>query len=479
MNIFHDLSLISPEIWMVCMTCFILLSDLYTTRRLPYCTYILTQITIIGAMFLTLKLLGTSNTAFNSSIIVDNIANFLKCFIYFIAFFVFMYSRSYVANRSMHGEYYTLSLFSILGMMILVSAHSLLTLYLGLELLALPLYAMIALYKMDQKSSEASMKYFVMGALASGMLLYGISLLYGATTSIDIGKVANFLMKTSATPSVIIGMVFLIVGLAFKLGAVPFHMWIPDVYQGAPTSVTMFISTLSKIAGFGLAMRILIDTLPSLHNYWQPLCMLMAILSLVIGNFGAIVQSNLKRMLGYSTIAHIGFVFLGFLVGPTQGYSAALIYLVIYTLMTLGAFGIIMALSHRGFEADNIEDFTGLGTTQPWVAFLMLLILFSFAGVPPLLGFYAKFIILQALVNADLLWLAVLAVIFSVIGAYYYLRVVRVMFFEAPVTGTFWTPQIVPTRGLTLLSLNGLAILALGIYPAPLINLCMAVFKGV
>jgi len=507
-----DLIYIAPEITVAFFACLILvlersLSDL--SKSVPsvrWISYILCQLSLLIALFFTLRLINLPNKElFNNTFIMDKVGNAIKIILYLYGLIAFTYARKYVWERHIYaGEYFVLCLFSILGMMVLVSARSFLTLYLGLELFALPLYALIAMStKEEKRAPEAAMKYFVMGAIASGMLLYGISLLYGATGSIEIASVAKALSSQAALetthvsqtaqtshasqtaqtvlsmthPSmpVLLGIVFVIIGLAFKFGAVPFHMWVPDIYQGSMTSVTLFIGSLPKLAAFGMAIRLLLDSFSSLYLEWQQLLVLMSILSLAIGNIVAIAQTNLKRMLAYSTIGHVGYMLLGLLAGPEAGYSAAFAYVIIYALMALGAFGVIIALSHEGFEAENIADFQGLGSSQPWVAFLLLLVLFSLAGIPPTLGFYAKFLVLDALVQAGYIWLAAVAVLFSVIGAYYYLRVIRVMFFEIPHEHHPHWQQVSGTN-LAFLSCNGLLMLALGIYPTPIINYCLSVW---
>lgn len=474
-----EVVLILPEISVAALASIILILDVFLAKYSRFLTYILCQLTLLIGLMFSIQLIGQPpQEIFHHQFILDPIANTLKIIIFVYAIFNFIYARKYRFDHHLWGgEYFILCLFSILGMMVLISSKSFLTLYLGIELLTLPLFALIAMAKHDKSAPEAAMKYFVMGAIASGMLLYGISLLYGATGSFEIATIAKNLsyMPSHVSITLLCGMVFIIAGLAFKLGAVPFHMWIPDIYQGSPTSVTLFIATLPKIAGFGMAIRILLDAFPLLAVEWQPLLVLISILSLALGNIVAIAQTNLKRMLAYSTIGHMGFVFLGLLAGPVAGYSAAFAYIIIYTLMALGAFGLIIALSYQGFEAENISDYKGLGSTQPLVATLFLLILFSLAGIPPTIGFYAKFIVLDALINAGYTWLAVVAVIFSVIGAYYYLRVIRVMFFEAPNDSSTLIPQKVSKTGLAFLSLNGLFVLGFGIFPAQIINLSVAV----
>lgn len=473
-----ELSRVFPEIFMVSMASLILILDQFVWRLSKSITYLLAQVTLLGAFFLTLQLLGTpSVTIFQNMFLGDDIGNILKLAIYFIGIFVLLYSKHYMARQQVYrGEYYVLCLFSIFGMMVLISGINFLSIYLGLELLALPLYALITIIKEDSVSPEAAMKYFVMGALASGMLLYGISLLYGVIGSFELHEIARYLaLQPAETPQIalLFGLVFILTGLAFKFGAVPFHMWLPDVYQGAPMPVTLFIGTLPKIAAFGFAIRLFADTFQVFNTHWQPVMIIMAVLSLTVGNLVAITQTNLKRLLAYSTIAHIGFIFLGLLAGPESGFAAAMDYVIIYALMALGIFGIMSVLSYQGFEAENIEDFRGFGARQPWIAFLLLLLLFSFAGVPPLAGFYAKLFILDALINSGYLWLAVFAVLLTVVGAYYYLRVVRVMFFEEPSEVNPF--QTVSKTGVAILSVNTLTILALGLFPTPLLNTCLSV----
>jgi len=360
-------------------------------------------------------------------------------------------------------------------MMIMTSAYSMLTLYLGLELLSLSLYAMTAMHRDSIAASEAAMKYFVLGAIASGMLLYGMSMIYGATGNLGLAEIGDYVRRSPADDTVLLfGMTFVVVGLAFKLGAVPFHMWIPDVYHGAPTAVTLFIGTAPKIAAFAMIMRLLADGLGGLHVEWRTMLMVLAVLSIGVGNVVAIAQRNLKRMLAYSTIAHVGFLLLGILAGTRAGNSAAMFYVLVYSLMTLGAFGMVILLSRAGFEADELEDFKGLNERNPWFAFIMLVIMFSMAGVPPMVGFYAKLSVLRAVIDIGLVWLAVFAVLFSAIGAFYYLRVIKFMYFDRPEDSA---PLAVNFDMRAVMSANGLLILALGIYPGALMGLCAAVMN--
>jgi NADH-quinone oxidoreductase subunit N len=392
---------------------------------------------------------------------------------------VLVYARAYNAARGLfRGEFFTLALFATLGMMVMISANHLLTLYLGLELLSLSLYAMVALQRDSVRATEAAMKYFVLGSLASGVLLYGMSMLYGATGTLEITELAQLSTEGVRAQLVLVfGLVFIVAGLGFKLGAVPFHMWLPDVYQGAPTAVTLFIASAPKFAAFAIVMRLLAQGLGAemLVDEWRHMLAVMAILSLVIGNLTAIMQTNLKRMLAFSTISHMGFLLLGVLSGTIDGYGAGMYYVVVYVLMTLGAFGIILLLTRSGFEAENIDDYKGLNQRNPWYAFLMLLLMFSMAGVPPTVGFYAKLSVLQSVVHIGMWWIAVIAVIFSLIGAFYYLRIVKLMYFDEPVDVA---PLTASGDVRALLSVNGLAVLVLGIAPQPLLVLCIEAVRA-
>jgi len=473
------LSIVSPEIIVLIMACVALMVDLFVPQKNHVVTYALILLTLIAATVSTIFLYNSPVVyALNGMFIHDKVASLIKLAVYITSFFAFVYSRDYIAKRNMHqGEYYILGLFSVFGMMVLVSANSLLVLFLGLELMSLPIYAMIAMNRKSTNCSEAAVKYFVIGGMASAILLYGLSMIYGATNSLDINHIATIIATTPAHDQLILlfGLVFVITGIFFKLGAAPFHMWAPDVYQGAPTSVTLFLGTAAKIATFGLVLRLLIDAMPTLDMQWQQILIVISIASMAIGNVVAIVQKNLKRMLAYSSVAQMGYVTLGLAAATPQGYSAALFYMLIYALMSAAAFGMIILLSRSGFEAENIKDFRGLNSRNPWLAFLMLLVMFSMAGVPPMIGFFAKFSVLVALINAHLLWLAVVAIIFAVIGSYYYLSVVKVMYFEEP---TETTPIVLATDHRIAIAINGFAILALGIFPIALIHLCRQALGG-
>jgi len=466
-----------PEIFMLSMACVVLIVDLFLNENNRVITYLLSQASLLGAAILTVMLHSNeASLIFNGMYISDSLGDILKVFIYLVTAVVFLYSREYLVERNLFkGEFFVLGLFAVLGMMIMVSAHSMLLVYLGLETLSLSMYAMVALHRDSKEASEAAMKYFILGAIASGMLLYGMSMIYGATGSLDLAEISHFIQQSNENNLVLVfGLTFVVIGLAFKLGAVPFHMWMPDVYHGAPTAVTLFIATGPKIAAFAMVIRLLVDGLGGLHMEWQDMLIVLAVLSIVAGNVIAIAQTNIKRMLAYSTISHVGFLLLGIMTGTAAGNSAALFYILVYSLMSLGGFGMVILLSRSGFEADKIDDFKGLNERSPWFAGMMLILMFSMAGVPPFVGFYAKLSVLRAVIDIEMVWLAVLAVIFSVIGAFYYLRIIRMMYFERP-------EDSVPLSNSfdmnAVMSANGLTILALGIYPSSLMALCAAVMS--
>ena len=469
-----------PELFLLTMTCVILVVDLFISEDNRIVTYGLAQFTLAGCIVLTFM---TGNAepvyTFNGMFVDDLMADALKVLTCGAVMVMLLYTRAYAAERGIfRGEFFTLALFATLGMMVMISANHLLTLYLGLELLSLSLYAMVALQRDSARATEAAMKYFVLGSLASGMLLYGMSMLYGATGTLEITELAQMAQEGLRTEVVLVfGLVFIVAGLGFKLGAVPFHMWVPDVYQGAPTAMTLFIGSAPKFAAFAIVMRLLAQALGAevLSDEWRQMLLVMAVLSLAIGNLTAIVQTNLKRMLAYSTISHMGFLLLGVLSGNIDGYSAGMFYVVVYVLMTLGAFGIILLMTRNGFEAENLDDYKGLNQRSPWYAFLMLLLMFSMAGIPPTVGFYAKLSVLQAVVQIGLWWVAVIAVIFSLIGAFYYLRIVKLMYFEAPQDDA---PVTASGDVRAVLSVNGLAMIALGIMPQPLMVLCIEAVRA-
>ena len=472
MDLMTNLMPAGAEIFMLVMACVILIADLLIKQSGRLVTYLLVQLTLLGCALITV---GTHENgvvyAFHNMFVDDLMSDVLKLLTYLAVSMMLVYSRLYLTVRGLFsGEFMVLALFATLGMMVMISANHFLTLYLGLEVLSLSLYAMVALQRDSAVATEAAMKYFILGALASGLLLYGMSMLYGATGSLELGAVSSAIKSGAADKDLLVfGLVFVVSGLAFKLGAVPFHMWVPDVYHGAPTAMTMLIGSAPKLAAFAFVARILVEGLQPLVQHWSGMLIILAIGSMALGNITAIAQTNLKRMFAYSTIAHMGFMLLGLLSGDIEGYGAAMFYTVIYVLMSLGAFGIIMLLSREGFEADTLNDFKGLNQRSPWLAFMMLLLMFSMAGVPPTVGFYAKFSVLNAVVQAGHIWLAVVAVLFSLIGAFYYLRIVKLMYFDAPESHA---PIEVNSDSAFLLSVNSLGVLLLGLLPGTLMSVC-------
>jgi len=470
-----DFLLLSPEIFLLSMACIILVVEAFVGERLRHISYTLSQLTLVVAAVISWNMLDTERAvALGGTFVHDPMAALLKASIFLVVMGGFVYARSFHTSKgSLRGEYYVLGLFATLGMMVMISAHSLLTIYLGLELLSLSLYAMVATDRDSGRGSEAAMKYFVLGALASGMLLYGMSMLYGATGSLDLGEIAAALTATDEKSIILIfGLSFIVVGLAFKFGAVPFHMWVPDVYDGAPTAVTLFIGSAPKIAAFAMTMRLLVESLGSLSVDWQGMLVILAVLSLALGNVIAIAQTSMKRMLAYSTISHVGFLLLGILAGTEAGYSAAMFYAITYAVMAIGGFAMIILLSRAGYEADKLDDFKGLNDRSPWFAFMMLILMFSMAGVPPTVGFYAKLSVLQAVIDVNMVWLAIVAVAFSIIGAFYYIRVIKLMYFDKAESDE---PLTANTDMQIAISLNGLLVLALGIFPGGLLALCSRV----
>ncbi|MBK7792461.1 MAG: NADH-quinone oxidoreductase subunit NuoN [Betaproteobacteria bacterium] len=469
----HALLPVLPEAVLLTAACAVLLLDLFLPPSRRHWSFWLTQATLLACAAITVvtaELLPVH--AFGGLVVDDLLSDFLKLLSCVAVSTMLFYSRGYLAVRGLfRGETLVLTMFALLGMMVMISAASFLTLYLGLELLALCLYSMVAMHRTSNAASEAAMKYFVLGALASGMLLYGMSMVYGATGSLDIHRIARVIHAGQGNGTVLLfGLVFVVSGIAFKLGAVPYHMWVPDVYHGAPTAVTLLIGTAPKLAAFALTLRLLGVALAGLEFDWQGMLIVLSLLSMVLGNVVAIAQTNIKRMLAYSTIANMGYMLLGFLAANLAGYSAAMFYVVAYVLTSLASFGVVMLLAREGFEADRIEDFRGLNQRSPWWAFIMLLVMFSLAGVPPTLGFYAKFAVIEAAVGAGFIWLAVAAVLASLVGAFYYLRVVKVMYFEDAVDTT---PIVARGDNRALLSANGLALLLFGILPQPLMGLCV------
>ena len=466
---------VMPEIVMLVAACVVLIVDLFLTERTRLVTYALS----LGALVVTgatiIATAGNPIVSFEGSFVRDAVADVMKMGILTVTGFAMVYAKDYLVQQGIYrGEYYTLALFSVLGMMIMSSAYNFITIYLGLELLALSMYALVAFNRDSMGGAEAAMKYFVLGALASGLLLYGISLFYGATGSLSFAEVSAAIVKGNIQEDILVfGLVFIIMGVGFKFGAVPFHMWVPDVYHGAPTAVTMLLGSAPKIAAFALTLRLLVDGLAPLFTQWQEMLMILAVISLGIGNLVAIAQHNIKRMLAYSTISHVGFIFLGFIAGTDDGYGAALFYTVVYALTAAGGFGVLAMISRRGFDAENLDDLKGLNERSGWLAAMMALILFSMAGVPPTVGFFAKWFVLESIIRVDLVWLALVAVFFSVIGAFYYLRAIKTMYFDKPIDDQ---PLEISADSHVAMSINGVSMLVLGMFPTALYTVCRAAF---
>lgn len=457
--------------------CITLLIDLFVEQKSHRVTLWAAQIVIIVAAILTnLQFAAPSVISLHGQFIRDNFSSLAKEFIYLLTFFNFWFSGRYLRERKVHvGEYYLLGLFSMLGMMILVSGYSLITIYIGLELLSLPLYAMIAMYRNSETASESAMKYFLMSALASALLLYGMSMIYGATSSVDIaviGQLSHHLQGLHLGMFTF-GLVFIVVGIAFKLGMVPFHSWVPDVYQGSPACVALFISAAPKIAGLGMAIRLLTDMLPGVMPHWQLWLIVLCVASMGAGNIMAVAQTNIRRLFAYSSVAQMGYMMLGILAGTREGYAAATYYVLVYSLMAFAAFALLTMLSRKGIEIQEISDLKGLNVRNPWLALMMLFVMFSMAGIPPFVGFFAKLAVLESLVRAGFIWVPCAAVIFAVIGAYYYLRVVKAMYFEEPENSTAFE---VSGAHWIVFTFNGLLLLAFGIFPALLYTFCRTLF---
>ncbi|GFE84848.1 NADH-quinone oxidoreductase subunit N [Steroidobacter agaridevorans] len=465
----------AAEIFLLTAICVILLVDVFLDDSKRWVTYGLTMLTLAGCAFVTVNYAVDGRViAFDGMFIADPMGDVLKLFTYGTVAVSLLYSREYLQRNGLfRGEFFILALVAMLGVMVMVSAGSLLTVYLGVELLSLSLYAMVAFDRDSGVAAESAMKYFVLGAIASGALLYGFSILYGVAGTLQLDELAVAVREVGAgNLGLIFGLAFVIVGIAFKFGAVPFHMWVPDVYHGAPTPVTMFIGSAPKIASFILAIRVLAEGLDAMVASWQNMLIAISIASMIIGNVVAIAQTNLKRMLAYSTISHVGFILLGILAGTNDGYRASMFYTLTYVIMAVGSFGMILLLSRKGFEGDQLEDFKGLARKSPWFAAVMMMLMFSTAGVPPFVGFWAKIAVLGAVVNVGLSWLAAVAVLLSVVGAFYYLRVIKLMYFDEP-TDTYNIEAGGTLRAV--LSANGVAVLALGIFPSVLLDLCARV----
>ena len=477
-DILKNIHLALPEIIILITACTALLADLFVGKNFRTISYFIALTGLVLAGFTSYMMLNQEpSVILNGLFISDDLSSLMKIFVSVIVFLCFWYSNEYVQARHMSfGDYHVLGLFSTLGMMILISAHSMLTIYLGLELLSLPLYAMTAIRRNDSNASEAATKYFVMGAIASGLLLYGISLVFGATGEIELTKVANSISSNWSEQKQMISfaLVFIVAGIGFKLAAAPFHMWAPDVYEGAPTSVTLFLSAAPKIAALAMGLRVLTLGLADAAFQWQQLILVMALLSTGLGNLVAIAQTNLKRLFAYSSISHMGYALFGILAASSAGYAASLYYVLVYGLMSVAGFGLIVLLSSKGQEIEHIADLQGLNKRSPWLAFMMMIVMFSMAGVPPTVGFFTKLLVLKALVDVQMTWVAVLGLAFAVMGAFYYLRIIRVMYFEDA-----QDERSIEMSAATkvLFSVNCLALLYLGIFPGAIVTYCISAFS--
>ncbi len=469
---FADLAPAAAEIFLAVAACAILLIDAFLPEAKRGLSFVLAIIALAGAAWATSMVAVPGRTiALYGHFVADPMGTVLKLFAYGAAAVALLYSRDYLAKRGlMRGEYLVLALFVVMGIQVIISAGSLLSLYLGIEIMSLSLYAMVAFDRDNGIAAESAMKYFVLGAIASGTLLYGMSILYGVTGTILLAGLAGAVQGGEASSiGLLLGLAFIVVGVAFKFGAVPFHMWLPDVYHGSPTAVTLFIGSVPKIASFALAFRLLAEGLGGAVDAWRDMLIVLAVLSMTIGNVVAIAQTNIKRMLAYSTISHVGFILLGILAGNAVGYRAAMFYTLTYVIMATGGFGVVLLMSRKGFEAEQLDDYKGLNRRSPWFAFVMLLMMFGMAGVPPTVGFWAKVQVISAVLDIGLTWLAALAVLLSVIGAYYYLRIVKLMYFDE---ATGREPLEAGGAFRLVLSLNGLAVLAIGLFPGLLLLVC-------
>ncbi|WP_294945556.1 NADH-quinone oxidoreductase subunit NuoN [Sulfurivirga sp.] len=468
-----NLSLALPEIVLLTLTSLLLVADTFWSRTCRDCTYWATQITLVIVGWLVFSDFATqTQVTFDGSFVRDTLSDVLKLFIVVVSIGIFLFSREYLLqNRAYYGEFFVLGLFGVLGMFVMVSAYNLITLYLGLEIMSLALYAMIAMQRHSDRASEAAMKYFVLGALATGMMLYGMSMLYGATGTLELTGIAQKIASGEVDNAVLaFALVFIVIGLAFKLGAVPFHMWVPDVYHGAPTAMTLYLASAPKIAAFAMLYRLLWDGLQQALPDWQGMLVILAALSMVVGSVIAIAQTNLKRMLAYSGIGHVGFVLMGVAAGDAEGFASAMFYIVVYAITSVAAFGLMISLARAGMEFEEIDDYKGLNDRNPWLALMMLFVMFSMAGVPPFIGFFVKVAVIEAAVNAGLVWLAVLAVVMAVVSAFYYLRVVKVMYFDKPVETSRLEP-ISTQLGLAV-SLSASVLLLFGLFPGWIMELC-------
>ena len=460
-----DLSLILPEVFVLSMAMIVLMTDLFIKSSSRWIIFALSQLTLLGGAYLTSQHFNhETQFAFSNMFVRDGLADLLKMVSYIGTSLIFFYSRSYMKDRDLYrGEYFSLVLFALLGMMIMISSHNMLLVYMGLELLSLCLYSLTALDRDNQKATESAIKYFVLGALASGLLLYGMSMIYGATSSLDLSVIAAALLNHPMDHAILVlGLVFMLAGLAFKLGAVPFQMWVPDVYEGSPSSIAMLISSVPKLAAFAITVRLLGDGLQSMMVDWKQMMLIMAILSIGIGNITAIAQTNIKRMYAYSTISHIGFILFGLMSGTLNGYASSLFYVISYMFMTLASFAVLLMMSRKNFDCQTLEDFKGLNKRNSWYAFLMLITMLSMAGIPPTIGFYAKFMVLQAAFDAGFAGFVVYAVLMALVGMFYYMRIVKLMYFDEPkLKNNIETPIDMKW----ILSANALALLVIGLVP--------------
>lgn len=460
-----DLSLILPEVFVLSMAMIVLMTDLFIKPSSRWIIFALSQLTLLGGAYLTSQHFNhETQFAFSNMFVRDGLADLLKMVSYIGTSLIFFYSRSYMKDRDLYrGEYFSLVLFALLGMMIMISSHNMLLVYMGLELLSLCLYSLTALDRDNQKATESAIKYFVLGALASGLLLYGMSMIYGATSSLDLSVIAAALLNHPMDHAILVlGLVFVVAGLAFKLGAVPFQMWVPDVYEGSPSSIAMLISSVPKLAAFAITVRLLGDGLQSMMVDWKQMMLIMAILSIGIGNITAIAQTNIKRMYAYSTISHIGFILFGLMSGTLNGYASSLFYVISYMFMTLASFAVLIMMPRKNFDCQTLEDFKGLNKRNSWYAFLMLITMLSMAGIPPTIGFYAKFMVLQAAFDAGFAGFVVYAVLMALVGMFYYIRIVKLMYFDEPkLKNNIETPIDMKW----ILSANALALLVIGLVP--------------
>ncbi len=460
-----DLSLILPEVFVLSMAMIVLMTDLFIKPSSRWIIFALSQLTLLGGAYLTSQHFNHGTQfAFSNMFVRDGLADLLKMMSYIGTSLIFFYSRSYMKDRDLYrGEYFSLVLFALLGMMIMISSHNMLLVYMGLELLSLCLYSLTALDRDNQKATESAIKYFVLGALASGLLLYGMSMIYGATSSLDLSVIATALLNHPMDHAILVlGLVFVVAGLAFKLGAVPFQMWVPDVYEGSPSSIAMLISSVPKLAAFAITVRLLGDGLQSMMADWKQMMLIMAILSIGIGNITAIAQTNIKRMYAYSTISHIGFILFGLMSGSLNGYASSLFYVISYMFMTLASFAVLIMMSRKNFDCQTLEDFKGLNKRNSWYAFLMLITMLSMAGIPPTIGFYAKFMVLQAAFDAGFAGFVVYAVLMALVGMFYYIRIVKLMYFDEP---KLKNNIEAPIDMKWILSANALALLVIGLVP--------------